>query len=323
MKLNRRNFLQALGVGAVVPATSFAATPGHLRVLALAPQKFSSVFLGALQAPNLEVQFVEAGATSHSATQAAAAVLKHQRFDVLVSLGDGFAESLRPILEQHSLPAICNEFGAKVSPLEQSAFITINSLNLWQAEWALGTHVAGQRKHNIGRGNTALVLCSLREAGYDLPFAFRSGFESAGGQVLGTLFLEPNNQATLLEQIKTLRPAHLHVIASDMTDLGWLRSARLPLSASALTPLDATTAFSSQRGDPVRCLAEQSVAMLEQAVRFEHGLLRGLRQTKPQTALELHHNGLRRVLEPVSELHPKLGALRGGLRSGYSNTYLV
>jgi hypothetical protein len=323
MKLNRRHFLQALGLGAALPAATLAAAPNRLRVLALAPKKFSRTFLQGLSNPNLEVQFVYAGATTHSAAQAVAQKLETQTFDVLVSLGDGFAETLRPVLEQHSLPAICNEFGAKVAPLEQSAFITINSLNLWQSEWALGAHVASQRKHNIGRGNTAVLLCSLREAGYDLPFAFQSGFESAGGKLLQTLFLELDNQAAILEQLQTLRPAHLHVIASDMADLEWLRSARVPLSASALTPLDATTAFSNQHGDPVRLLAEQSVAMLEQAVQFEHGLLRGLRQAKPQPALELRKNGLRRSLKPVSEMHPQLGALRGGLRSGYTNTYLV
>jgi hypothetical protein len=323
MKLNRRNFLQALGVGAALPVASVAAASSRVRVLALAPKKFSSAFLSALQAPNLELQWVDAGATTTSAAQAVAQKLEQQTFDVLVSLGDGFAESLRPILEQHSLPAICNEFGAKVAPLEQSAFITINSLNLWQSEWALGAHVGAQRKHNIGRGNTAVLLCSLREAGYDLPFAFRSGFESVGGQLLGTLFLELSNQAPILEQLKTLRPAHLHVIASDFANLGWLRSARVPLSASALTPLDATTAFSSHHGDPVRLLATQSVAMLEQATHFEHGLLRGLRQAKPQAVLELHKNGLRHALAPVPAMHPKLGALRGGLRSGYTNTYLV
>jgi hypothetical protein len=298
--MKRRDFLQALGLGAALPSVAVAAAPRKLRVLVLAPQKFSSAFLSALAHPSFEMRFVEAGATTISAAKAAAQVLESQTFDVLVSLGDGFAESLRPVLEQHSLPTICNEFGAKIAPLESSAFIAVNSLNLWQSEWALGAHVGAQRKHNIGRGNTAVLLCSLIEAGYDLPFAFRSGFESAGGQLLGTLFLESDNQAAMLEQIKTLRPAHLHVIASDMNNLEWLRSARLPVSASVLTPLDATTAFSNFHGDPVRWLAEQSVAMLEQAQRFEHGLLRGLRTSKPQPALEL-----------------------GGLRSGYTNTYLV
>jgi hypothetical protein len=320
--MKRRDFLQALGLGAALPSVALAAAPRKLRVLALAPQKFSSAFLSALTHPNLELRFVEAGTTTTSAAKAAAHILESQTFDVLVSLGDGFAESLRPILEQHSLPAICNEFGAKVAPLEGSAFVAVNSLNLWQAEWALGAHVAGQRKHNIGRGNTAVLLCSLREAGYDLPFAFQSGFESLGGRVLQTVFLEEGKQNAVFDQLKTLRPAHVHVIASDMDNLEWLRAARVPLSASALTPLDVATAFSSQHGDPVRQLAEQSVARLLNAMQSPHGLLRGLRQAQVQ-ALELRKNGLRSALEPAPEMHPLLGALRGGLRSGYTNTYLV
>jgi hypothetical protein len=338
--MKRRNFLQALGVGAAIPAIGITAqaAPHKLRVLALAPKVFSSQFLSGLtQNPNLEIQFVDAGITTTSAARAAAQILEHKTFDVLVSLGDGYADELRPILEQHALPAICNEFGAKIpAHLETSPFIISNSLKLWQSEWALGTHVAGQRKANIARSNTAVIVCTMREAGYDLPFAFRSGFESASGTILETIVSE--DWAAVLEQIKVLKPAHLHIIASDATNLEMLRSARVPISVSALTKLQATTAFSSFNQDMVLQLGQESAALLEQAANADNlNFLKALRSAKIQTArgvlefnrnqnqntLYLEKNGVRRKLEPVSEMHPRLNALRGGIRSGFTNTYMV
>ena len=115
--MKRRDFLQALGVGAAIPAIGVAAqaAPPKLRVLALAPKAFSSQFLhGLTQNQNLEVHFIDAGATTTSAAKATAQALEQKSFDVLVSLGDGFTDVLRPILEQHALPAICNEFGNQI-----------------------------------------------------------------------------------------------------------------------------------------------------------------------------------------------------------------
>ncbi len=337
--MKRRDFLQALGLAAAIPAIGVAAqaAPHKLRVLALSPKKFSSQFLSGLtQTSNFELTFVEAGSTTTSAARALAQILETKTFDVLVSLGDGYADALRPILEQHALPAICNEFGAKIPALETSPFIISNSLKLWQSEWALGAHVAGNRKANIGRSNTAVIVCSLREAGYDLPFAFRSGFESAGGSVLETIVSE--DWAAVVEQIKILKPAHLHIIASDATNLEILRSARVPISASAMTKLNATTAFSSFGEDTILQLGQESAALLEQAANADSlNFLKALRNAKihttrgvlefsrnqNQNTLYLKKNGVRRVLETVSEMHPRLNDLRSGLRSGFTNTYMV
>lgn len=328
--MKRRDFLQALAVGAAVPSigvAAHAATPSRLRVLVLAPKKFSSRFLQALTSPMLELRFVDAGLTTNSAARASSTALEHDRPDVLLSLGDGFAQTLRPILEQYALPAICSEFGAKIaSPFETSPFVRVNSLHLWQSEWALGAYAASQRKTNIGRGNTAVLLCSLREAGYDLPFAFKSGFESVGGRLLETIFFDAAkpDQNAILQQLCELRPAHLHVLASDAGNLEWVRQSRLPISASALTPIQATSAFSGgKNSDPVRLLAEQSVALLEAARVSGLDLLRGLRQAPNTQQLELYKNGSRQALAFVSEMHPHLNELRGGVRSGYTNTYLV
>ncbi len=343
--MKRRDFLHALGVGAAIPAIGIAAqaAPHKLRVLALAPKTLSSRFLhGLTQNQNLEISFIDAGSTTSSAAFAATKILERKQFDVLVSLGDGYSDVLRPILEQHALPAICNEFGAKIPQrLETSAFILSNSLKLWQSEWALGVHAAQQRKTNIGRGNTAVMVCSLREAGYDLPFAFQSGFESAGGTILGTIMLDASGKTdfnAVLEQIRSLKPAHIHVIASNATNLEMLRSARVPISASALTDIQATTAFSSFEPDAVRLLGQESAAILAQASTSDAlNFLKALRTTKIQTArgtlefarnqnqnsIQLEKNGIRRTLEPVSEMHPRLNALRSGIRSGFTNTYLV
>jgi hypothetical protein len=343
--MKRRDFLQALGVGAAIPALGIAAQAAQhkLRVLALTPKVLSSQFLrGLTQNQNLEVQYLDAGMTITSAARALTQTLEHKTFDVLVSLGDGYSDVLRPILEQHALPAICNEFGAKIPQhLETSAFILSNSLKLWQSEWALGVHTAQQRKANIGRGNTAVMVCTLREAGYDLPFAFQNGFESAGGTILETIILDASGKTDFnaaLEQIRVLKPAHLHVIASDATNLEMLRATRVPISASAITEIQATTAFSSFERDAVMLLGQESAAILAQAANSDAlNFLKALRTTKIQTArgtlefvrnqnqnsIQLEKNGTRRTLEPVSEMHPRLNALRNNIRSGFTNTYMV
>jgi hypothetical protein len=280
--------------------------------------------------------------TTISAARVASKILDHNTFDVLVSLGDGYSDVLRPILEQHALPAICNEFGAKIPQhLESSAFVMTNSLKLWQSEWALGVHAAQQRKTNIARGNSAVMVCTMREAGYDLPFAFQSGFESAGGTILETIILDASGKTDMhavLEQIRALKPAHVHVIASDATNLEMLRNTRVPISASALTDMEATTAFSSFEPDAVRLLGQESAAILAHASTSDAlNFLKALRTVKIQTArgtlefarnqnqnnIQLAKNGVRRTLEPVSEMHPRLNALRNGTRSGFTNTYMV
>jgi hypothetical protein len=343
--MKRRDFLQALGVGAAIPALGVAAqaAPHKLRVLALAPKALSSQFLrGLTQNPNLEIQYVDAGMITLSAARAATQMLERKTFDVLVSLGDGYGDVLRPILEQHALPAICNEFGAKIPQhLETSAFVLSNSLKLWQSEWALGVYTAQQRKANIGRGNTAVMVCTLREAGYDLPFAFQNGFESAGGIILETIILDASGKTDLhavIEQIRVLKPAHLHLIASDATNLELLRAAQVPISASAMTDIQATTAFSSFERDAVALLGQESAAILAQASNSDAlNFLKALRTVKIETArgtlefarnqnqhgIQLEKNGIRRTLEPVSEMHPRLNALRNNIRSGFTNTYLV
>ncbi len=343
--MKRRDFLQALGLGAAIPALGIAAqaVPHKLRVLALAPKTLSSQFLrGLTQTQNLEITFVDAGSTTTSAARAAAQTLEGKHFDVLVSLGDGYSDVLRPILEQHALPAICNEFGAKIPQhLETSAFIVSNSLKLWQSEWALGVHAAQQRKTNIGRGNTAVMVCTLREAGYDLPFAFQSGFESADGKILETIILDASGKIDFnaaLERIRVLKPAHLHVIASNASKLEILRSARVPISASALSDIQATTAFSSFGTDAMLLLGQESAAILEQASQGNAlDFLKALRNAKIQSArgtlefnrnqnqsgIQLHKNGVRCSLENVSEMHPRLNALRQATRSGFTNTYMV
>lgn len=343
--MKRRDFLQALGLGAAIPALGIAAqaAPHKLRVLALAPKTLSGQFLrGLTQNQNLEMTFVDAGSTTTSAARAAAQTLEGKHFDVLVSLGDGYSDVLRPILEQHALPAICNEFGAKIAQRpETSAFVISNSLKLWQAEWALGVHVAQQRKANIGRGNTAVIVCTLREAGYDLPFAFRSGFESAGGTILETIVTgvgaKPDWNA-VLEQIKLLKPAQLHVIASDASNLEILRAARIPISASAMTNINATTAASSFGTDAMLLLGQESAAILAQASQANPlDFLKALRNAKIQSTrgtlefsrnqnqngIQLQKNGVRHTLDNVSEMHPRLNALRQGTRSGFTNTYMA
>ncbi|MBC8162708.1 MAG: ABC transporter substrate-binding protein, partial [Roseiflexaceae bacterium] len=91
------------------------------------------------------------------------------------------AASLAPLLRQQGVPMIVSDIGANVidRPAERGPLIR-SSLSYWQANRALGEWA-------IERGQRAVIITALYEAGYDALYAFRHGFTQAGGTVLATL----------------------------------------------------------------------------------------------------------------------------------------
>ncbi len=91
------------------------------------------------------------------------------------------AAALQPLFAAQQVCLIACQAGENIPRRdEQGPFCFQNSLALWQANYALGARAAAQ----IGR--RAILAQSFYDSGYDLPFAFRLGYEQAGGEVLRT-----------------------------------------------------------------------------------------------------------------------------------------
>ena len=105
----------------------------------------------------------------------------------------------------HKLPLVVTTLGANVTRegFRNESF-AIESLELWRSAAMLGVWAA----RNVGK--RAVAACSFYDAGYDLPFAFRCGYEFAGGEVLGSVVTHRPTEGTDLTAatatIKKLAP---------------------------------------------------------------------------------------------------------------------
>ncbi len=96
-------------------------------------------------------------------------------------ISESVSGDLRSLFEDSGKFLVANHTGANIlGPHEHSPNIVHNSLNLWQANYAMGVWAA----KNIG--HKAVVVSSFYESGYDALYAFNMGFESQGGEVLKT-----------------------------------------------------------------------------------------------------------------------------------------
>ncbi|WP_407571654.1 ABC transporter substrate-binding protein [Deinococcus altitudinis] len=219
--------VSALRIGVLLPANSVY--PGlarrYLNGLNLA--------LGApsLRATELVVSSVGSGPCDLEA--AAQNLLSQAGAELLIALGDGSQARLRDLAEHHHVPLIVSELGGLMPRGERkSPFVFSNSLQLWQAEWALGTWSA----HHLGR--RAQVVTSLMESGYDLPYAFGAGFSAAGGTVLGTSFADnfSREQETIaaLADTRQLRPDHIHLISTGALSAAFISVHQRTLSGQLI-----------------------------------------------------------------------------------------
>lgn len=146
-----------------------------------------------------------------AATQAALSA----RPDALIALGDGLARLMQPALAAAPLPVIAAEVGARMPDSGAALPLTLTtSLHAWEAEWMHGS-LLGQR------GRPTHLLMSLLESGYDLPFAFTAGLSSARGLLTGTTIVngaETYSPTALAQLVRDSGAAHMHLIASDLTN---------------------------------------------------------------------------------------------------------
>jgi branched-chain amino acid transport system substrate-binding protein len=130
------------------------------------------------------VQFLSAeyGTSPAGALDRIRALLEQREIDLLIgSLSAGVAASLDGVLSEHRTPLIVGGVGANIARAgDASTYILRHKLSYWQSSWALGAWAARNQ------GQTAAVATSFYESGYDAHYAFRLGFESAGGTVIHT-----------------------------------------------------------------------------------------------------------------------------------------
>jgi branched-chain amino acid transport system substrate-binding protein len=101
---------------------------------------------------------------------------------VVAAVSAPVAKRLAPLFAERRKPLIVANVGAHVVlPSERSPWVLHNSLLYWQASFVAGQY-AGR---GGGTNRKAFVSMAQADAGYDLAYAFKRGFESEGGTVVG------------------------------------------------------------------------------------------------------------------------------------------
>lgn len=203
--MDRRRFLQVTGATA-----GLLATGPLLGEAAVRAASASSIRVGVLSAtggtyPNMSagfqagigLRFAQARAASapltvsvmaqaikggHEGVYAASGALLRKGADVVIAdVSAPIATAVAPLFADARVPlVVANAGGHVVRPRDRSAVVVHSSLMLWNASYALGAWAAA----HVGKRGYALV--SFADAGYDSLFAFRRGFEAAGGTLAGT-----------------------------------------------------------------------------------------------------------------------------------------
>jgi len=148
----------------------------------------------------------ETGFGPSSALKKSQKLIEKDGVDIVVGLvGTGITPELRELFEESkTILLACNVGENIVRKEEESPYIVHNSLNTWQANWAMANWAA----ENLGK--KAFVTSSFYESGYDAPYAFNVGFESAGGKILQNFVnhipesLDDTDK--LLSEIKAAKP---------------------------------------------------------------------------------------------------------------------
>lgn len=201
--MSRRSFIQGVGVtfGTLLtsPMSSWAFNPATgppLRVGVLIPPSGIHPALGDSLTAGLRLGFAQgagqAGAPPvkliaeavdtglSSAVEKSRKLLEQDQVDVVVAvLSSGMAARLSSLFEEHRALLVVSNMGADVVRQdEQSPYVYHSTLNYWQANWAMGNWAAQHLGHR------AFVAASFHESGYDAHYAFRHGFEAAGGNIV-------------------------------------------------------------------------------------------------------------------------------------------
>ncbi len=162
-----------LKVGAIVPFTRhFFAFGRDLTTglsLALSHTPFS-----------VQLHSMEYGTTITEAYDAADVLLKEGVDVIVATIGTKGTETLSELCATAERPLIIANTGEDaVRNIAATPFTFHNTLNNWQAAYALGQWAA------YNRGQRAMTIGGFYDSGYDNFYAFEAGFVAAGGDVVG------------------------------------------------------------------------------------------------------------------------------------------
>lgn len=270
-RLSRRALLTtacvAAGALAAAPLVSYDAlaaplqTGKPLKIGVLLPQSRSYPTMGrnllagmrlALQATNnhlaarpVELVIEDFGFSSLRVVDGAYKLINTAEVDILTGLIHAQSTTnLHALCEQSQTFLLVNNIAATiVSRKAQSPYVFHNGLNYWQANWAMGRHTA----QHVGK--RAVVVSSFYDAGYDSLFAFRLGYESAGGTILETALVDmpglTYNAAPHLATIQHHAPDVVYALLSEQMATRFLRdyaqsplAGQMPLAAGGFTVED-------------------------------------------------------------------------------------
>jgi branched-chain amino acid transport system substrate-binding protein len=276
VQVTRRGFLKSIGsIAGMVAASSLLAGCDTTRLLnaslgrvaalgeplkvgvllprsasypALGPNLLAGMRLYADQAASRPLHLVaeQIGAGQGDAHRGALKLLDQDRVDLLAGvMNPSVAASLRGTLAERRAFLVVADVGANVPrESEDSPFVAYSSLGYWRASQAMGRWAA----QNMGR--RAVIATSFYDGGYDTVYAFRLGFEAAGGQILDTYVSHrpvdaDDHLTSMMAQIASVRPDLVYAVYSGRESGDFLRAyvasslaGRVPLAGTSFTSDD-------------------------------------------------------------------------------------
>ena len=265
-RMDRRRFLKLAGASAglaaahsILPSRAWASGEIPIRVGAMLPTGASYAGLTDSLRAGLQMGFAHAAEgpppirtswseravdRGYGGAFGAARELLDEDVDVVVAgVTSPVAHMLTPMFEERGVPLVVAGVGGHlVRPADRSDLVLHNSLLYWRASYAAGSWSAS----NLG--TTAIVAGSFADTGYDTVYAFRQGFASAGGSVLGTWVTHELPGASglpaLYDAISAAQPSVVYGVYSGSAGVEFVRgyaaagSKRIPLVVGGLAAED-------------------------------------------------------------------------------------
>lgn len=199
--MSRRNFLKQIGLAAatigIAPISQAAATPfralkSGLKIGLLLPENkgyphladhyltgFKSMLLSRNPGEKLSGIHTEHYRISgNDFYRKVKSILLESDVDIVVAhASNHLVSSVMNLFDKNEKILLASVLGENIGvSLPVSPFVYINSLNLWQSNWAAGRWVASRASEKIA------IVNSFYDAGFDSSSTFRNGFENGGGQ---------------------------------------------------------------------------------------------------------------------------------------------
>jgi branched-chain amino acid transport system substrate-binding protein len=237
--LSRRTFVRTAGIG----AAGLLAAPATAAVLKRKPAAFSAGLVLPVDGSysRMSDSFTDGFRMALDAAKAQAALTTrllpqglgaYEAIQELVAGGvdlivagvtSPVAHLVAPLVADRQIPLIVANVGAHLEPAApDNPFVLRNSLQYWQASYALGGWTAAQ----VGR--SGFIASSLADSGYDNVLAFRVGLEGGGGGIVGTqvTHVDPadNGLAALLDAIRSTGANVVYANYSGQMAVDFLRA---------------------------------------------------------------------------------------------------